>query len=253
MKKLFLIPIISGLIGHTFSYAVYPFDVRKFENNNPQPTPVAEIEEPALPPPKTPSLREVGMFQTPYFYIKALGGVDLVHAQKHDGIKPHFDTGYIVSGTLGYHWHYGFALEAEYAYRRNSLDSLWYYGLPFDVSGDYWSSSCMANLLWDFPSRHSKSFWGRLYPYMGAGVGYDFQRIRAHKSGFVWKEKGDGFAWQAIGGIRYLISPHFDIGIEYKFHKGPLDGVSINSIGLSLSYAFGYKKHLKVVASDENK
>lgn len=191
------------------------------------------------------------LFQNPYYYIKGLGGANFVHAQKHDGVKPDFDTGYIVSGTFGYHWRYGFALEAEYAYRKNSLDSLWYYGLNFDVPGDYWSSSCMANLLWDFPFRHSRSFWGRLYPYVGTGIGYDFQRIRAHEDGFVWKDKHEGFAWQAIAGIRYLVSPHVDIGIEYKFHKGPLEGVSINSIGLSLAYAFGYKKHQKVKTNEK--
>src|ERR1700728_4761020 len=59
--------------------------------------------------------------ETPPFYGEFFGGANFIESSKRRHVKADFDTGYILSGSIGYRWCYGLRLEFEYAYRRNNL------------------------------------------------------------------------------------------------------------------------------------
>lgn len=98
----------------------------------------------------------------------------------------------------------------------------------------------MANLLWDLPlSSWGCEFWN-IQPFIGAGIGDDFQRMHASNSRIVFKQKWNHFSWQAMAGLAYPIFRNTEITLEYKFHQG---GHFYNhSIGVGLVYKFGFLK-----------
>lgn len=173
------------------------------------------------------------------FYAGFFGGANFLQTQKQDGIKYDYQTGYVLSGSLGYLWCYGLRLEAEYAYRRNSLNKVHFFGRSFRIHGHFQSSSYMANLLWDLPLE----MWGcqcwRLRPFIGGGIGYDIQRINTHNEGLVFKETKRDFAWQVIAGLEYPLFCNTDISLEYKFHKGGFNHIYNHSLGIGIDCKFG--------------
>jgi opacity protein-like surface antigen len=173
------------------------------------------------------------------FYAEVFGGANFLQTEKRHGVKSDFDTGYIVSGSLGYRWCYGFRLEAEYAYRRNTFRKLHFYGEDFRTHGHFQSSSYMGNLIWDLPL----SDWGcgcwDLQPFIGGGVGYDYQLVRAHEDDFNVKLRKKHFSWQVIAGIFYPIFCNTNISVEYKYHQGGFRHLYCHSVGVGLTYNFG--------------
>lgn len=191
----------------------------------------------------------MGLFQAPLahandepssFYAQLFAGPNFVQTRKCSGIRPHFHEGYIVSGALGYHWCYGLSLEAEYAFRRNTLSSLNYYEQSFRIPGHFQSSSYMANVLWDLPKYRLWSCFGRLRPFLGVGIGYDVQQIHAHQNDFSWRRDKKGFAWQLLAGISYPLACQTEIELLYKFHKGPLHRIYNHSLGIGISWSYKY-------------
>ena len=103
------------------------------------------------------------------FYAKFFSGVNFLQNSRTDGNKSTFKAGYIIAGSLGYWWSCGLRLEAEYAFRRNSIKKIDFYIEGFSNNGHFQTSSYMANLLWDLPL----SSWGcafrNIQPFIGAG------------------------------------------------------------------------------------
>jgi opacity protein-like surface antigen len=174
------------------------------------------------------------------FYAEILGGANFLQTETKGGIKSHYQTGYIVSGSLGYRWCYGLRGEAEYAFRRNCLKKAHFFERSFSIGGHFQSSSYMANVLWDLPlSDWGCDFWG-IRPFIGGGIGYDFQQIRASSRGLSFKENKKNFAWQVIAGLGYPIFCNTDISLEYKFHKGGFKHLYNHSLGVGLTYNFDF-------------
>lgn len=178
-------------------------------------------------------------YDSDYFYAQVSGGANFIKIEKEHGIKPHLRTGYVVSGALGYHWHRGLSLEAEYAYRRSSQSSFWYYGQSFRIPGHFWSSSYMANALLDLPLCDLWPVFERFLPFLGGGVGYDVQHLQAHAHEFVWRRSDKGFAWQLIAGLSYEMMYNTAFGLVYKFHKGPISAIDNHSLEVGFTYKFG--------------
>jgi opacity protein-like surface antigen len=173
-------------------------------------------------------------------YAKVFGGANFLQTKKRDWIKTDYNTGYIVSGSIGYYWRYGFHLEAEYAYRRNCLRRGHFFDRSFKLSGHFQSSSYMANLIWDLPiSRLSCCRCWKIYPIVGGGVGYDFQQIRSENRKIVVRRNSKRFAWQIIAGLGYPIFCNTDLSLEYRFHKGGFKHIYSHSVGVGLTYSFG--------------
>ena len=174
------------------------------------------------------------------FYAEIFGGANFLETEKSGGIKYDYQTGYIVSGSLGYRVCYGLRLEAEYAYRRNLLRKVNFFGRSFSMHGHFQSSSYMANLLWDLPlSRWGCEFW-KIRPFIGGGIGYDFQQIKAHHAGFTYKDSKKHFAWQVMAGLGYPLFCNTDISLEYKYHQAGFTHIHNHSLGVGLTYKFGF-------------
>ncbi len=173
------------------------------------------------------------------FYAEILGGANFLQTDASGGIKYKYQTGYIVSGSLGYRWRYGLRLEGEYAFRKDSLNKVHFFGRSFSMHGHFQSSSYLANLLWDLPlSNWGCNCWGT-QPFIGCGIGYDCQQLRAHNEAFVVSGNKKHFAWQVIAGLSHPCFCNTDISLEYKFHKGGFSHIYNHSIGVGLTYNFG--------------
>lgn len=179
-------------------------------------------------------------------YAKLSAGVNCLQTESKQGIKPSFHPGYIVSGAAGYQWCYGLNVEAEYAFRRNSMRKIHYFGQDFKIPGSFQSSSYMANLLWDFSP--CNCFFESFQPFLGGGIGYDVQEFHATQDGFRTNQNKKGFAWQLMAGLNYPLFSCIGIALEYKFHKGPLNNIFSHAFGVSFTYKFGcdcYKEDMQ--------
>lgn len=165
------------------------------------------------------------------FYAKIFGGANFLQNTTITGNKSKYDTGYIIAGSLGYHWCYGLRLEGEYAYRRNSIKKIHFFGEGSSNRGRFQTSSCMANLLWDLP------LWD-IRPFIGAGIGYDFQRMHSSNSRIIFSQKWNHFAWQLMAGLAYPIFCNTEITLEYEFHQGGCHFRN-HSVGVGFLYKFG--------------
>lgn len=172
------------------------------------------------------------------FYAKIFGGANFLQDTTIEENKFKYDTGYIIAGSLGYSWCYGLSLEAEYAFRRNSIKKIHFFGQGHSKHGHFQTSSYMANLLWDVPLFSWGCLFWDIHPFIGAGIGYDFQRIHSSNSRIVFHQKWHHFSWQAMAGLAYPIFCNTDITLEYKFHQGGSHFCN-HAIGVGLVYKFG--------------
>ncbi len=171
------------------------------------------------------------------FYARILGGGNFLRHTSVDGNRADYQTGYVFAGSLGYCWRrYGLRLEGEYAFRRNNIHKMHFYPEGTSREGRFQTSSYMANLLWDFPC----TFW-KIRPFVGAGMGYDFEQMKASSSRIDFRQTWKNFSWQVMAGLAYPIFCNTDLTVEYQFHQGGPHFYN-NAIGIGLTYKFGYMK-----------
>ena len=153
--------------------------------------------------------------------------VDLAADADH---KTGFDTDLIAGYDLGM-----VRIEGELGWKRakhkdysgtGTIYSVYYqdtYDIDGTVEADGETSvvSAMVNVLLDFGNEDGLSF------YVGGGAGWSRTKFRFDTSdtqtivdnvGFSLKESG--FAWQAIAGVRYAVSPNIDLGLKYRYFRG---------------------------------
>lgn len=173
-------------------------------------------------------------------YAKAFGGANFLQNTSIDRNRTSYETGYIVAGSLGCSWGCGLRLEGQYAYRRNDIKKIHFYGQCCSKQGHFQTSSYMANLLWDLPASSWNACWD-VQPFVGAGVGYDFQQLHSTNCRVVFNQKWDHFAWQVIAGLAYPICHNTKLTLEYTFHQGDCH-FNNHSVGLGLVYKFDLKR-----------
>ena len=175
------------------------------------------------------------------FYAKFFSGANFLPNTTIDENKCSYQTGYILSGSLGYFFCYGLHVEAEYAYRNNAISKIDFYGQGSSDDGNFQTSSAMANLLWDLPlCSWGYRFWN-IRPFFGTGVGCDWQQMDALSSRIDFQQKWTHFSWQLMTGLAFPIFRNAEITLEYKFHQG--GGHFYNqSVGIGLVYKFGFLK-----------
>lgn len=172
------------------------------------------------------------------FYVKISTGANFLQNITIDRNKSTYQTGYLISSYLGYCWHYGIRIEGEYAYRRNALRKIHFFGEESSKHGHFQTSSWMANLLWDLPlSSWGCAFWN-IQPFIGAGVGYDVQRMHASNPRIVFNQRWNRFSWQLMTGLNYPIFCNTDLSLEYKFHQGSCHFYN-HSVGFGVRVKFG--------------
>lgn len=175
-----------------------------------------------------------GSFENGELYSEIFGAAEFLQTSRHDGVKPRFHPGILASASLGYSYCSGFRLEAEYAYRRASVRRVYIDGGYFSAHGHLLSQSIMANGFYEFDC----SFWN-IRPFVGAGIGYDFQRVHGDRGQFSFSEHKNGFAWQVMGGLAYRFCTNVDLTLEYRFHKGPIRNICNHAIGFGAIFKFG--------------
>lgn len=175
------------------------------------------------------------------FYAKFLSGVNFLQNTTINDNRARYQTGYIIAGSLGYCWHYGLRLEAEYAYRRNTIRKIDFFVEGSSKRGHFQTSSYMVNLLWDVPlSLWGCNFWN-IQPFIGAGIGYDFQRMHASNSRIIFNQKWKEFSWQMMAGLAYPIFCNTEMTLEYQYHQG--GHFHHHTLGVGLLYKFGFLKY----------
>ena len=176
------------------------------------------------------------------FYAKVLGGANFLQNSTTNGNKATYEPGYVFAGSLGYCWrYYGLRLEGEYAFRRNAIDKINFVTQGSSSHGRFQTSSYMANMLWDMPlCSWGCKFWN-IKPFVGAGIGYDFQQMRASNSLIIFRQTWHHISWQVMAGLAYKIFRNTDITLEYQFHQGS-SNFNNHAVGVGLVYKFGFMK-----------
>lgn len=112
------------------------------------------------------------------------------------------DTGWSISGSVGWASAGGWRFEGEVGYRTNELS------LPhFTRSGDVGQFTVMANVLYDIPVASSLSLS------LGGGLGAGIVTI-SHN---VLEEDQSMFAWQLIGGLNWSVSADTELTLTYRY------------------------------------
>ncbi|MFL6854777.1 MAG: outer membrane protein, partial [Sphingomicrobium sp.] len=144
-----------------------------------------------------------------------------------------FDNAFDLDSKMGYElgiyggYDFGmFRLEGEVAWKHAKLDDfsvdtplldainnfsdLDLVDEDFDIDDNVGALAFMVNALVDFGDDDGFSFQ--------AGVGAGWAKVK------MFDEKDGAFAWQAILGVNYAISPNIDLGLRYKyFSTGKVD------------------------------
>lgn len=188
------------------------------------------------------------------FYIGAFGGANFISTSRDcrggDYSRRRFDTGYVVTGSIGYRWCHNVRFEFEYGYRNNKVrhrrdgsESL-AADAGCDSSGkrnrNFYQNAYMFNGFYDISFCND---WC-LKPYVGAGIGYAQTRNGRHErysgDGYSYNRNNrrNGFAWQIIAGLAYPICDEVDLSLEYRFFKSRERNLYNNDIGVGLKYYF---------------
>jgi len=167
------------------------------------------------------------------FYAGAAAGVDFmpdrglsidatVGTQKFSfPTTSKWKTGWGVTFSAGYAWDLGLRTELEYSFREQKIAT-------FDQnpwSGTQWDNSLMANVIYDIPTGIA------LQPYIGAGIGGAHvswgDNFRPTGTSIIYDGSGVKFAWQAIVGAEYAVTPRLTATLDFRV-KGS-DGYSFPS------------------------
>jgi opacity protein-like surface antigen len=164
----------------------------------------------------------VGVAQAQTFYLGAEGGWTVLNDQTSTATgfpsaKSRFDSGFAAGARVGYEmgpWRF----EEEYTYRRNGLDRITAAGFtPAGTKGERQSHAIMTNVLYDI-NLAALGLGPALpvTPHIGAGVGAVNISDRAFAPGLgrFFDDDDWQFGYQAIGGIRYNISPNLAFDLD---------------------------------------
>jgi len=184
------------------------------------------------------------------WYFSGEGGLSFLESAHNSGGGIDFNTsaanpGFDLGAALGRELGNGFRAEGELAYRRINLDRVTgVAGVASGPAGGAASAlSVMGNGYYDFQTATP------IKPYVGLGAG--FARVNFDKAtvnGAPLVDDGDvEFAYQAIGGVGYDVSPTGTVFTQYR-HFATLDptftaasGQSFNSQFADSSVELGYR------------
>ena len=139
------------------------------------------------------------------------------------------DTGFVVGAAVGMHmdnWLNGLRAEFEASYRRNKVHGVWTEESgsssgPFE--GRESTFAMMANVWYDI------NIGSKLVPYVGGGVGaataqnsgviIDVSRIPFVDANF--DNRYFGMAWQLGAGVHYEFMHGANVGLGYRYFRGP--------------------------------
>jgi len=141
---------------------------------------------------------------------------------KQDGTtgEASYGAGQIVGLGVGKKLTPNWAVEAEFFFRSNDLDSVNAGSLSGSTDGDFYSSNLMFNGIYTFTLADGSGLWGKFTPFVGVGLGFlEEVDIDARIAG-VDQDYGDTwvFAAQAFAGVSYAVSEHWSVYVETRYH-----------------------------------
>jgi OOP family OmpA-OmpF porin len=187
------------------------------------------------------------------WYFSAFGGANWLDDTSFDvdlggpgTVVNSYDVGYVVGGAVGYDFGQamgplGLRLEAELSYRSNDVDTHTIVGVG-QTDGAIGSTSALAgmgNILFDLNTGSPFSIYG------GGGVGVANVEFDGHGpgAGAIMNDDDTVFAWQAIAGIGYEISPGWVFDVQYRyFNAGDVSLTSLANSG-AVSSSTDYESH----------
>ena len=177
------------------------------------------------------------------FYLGGEAGWSVLEDESNrpSGVGPigsRFDSGFAAGARAGYEmapWRF----EAEYLYHSNDLNHMTAAGVPVaGVSGNRSSHAVMANVLYDF------NLGWPVVPHIGVGVGAVdvMDNAKAAGVGQVFNDDQWSFGYQAIGGIRYNVTPAVAFDLDYRYLATPDLTFKVPSVP-GATYKSGYHTH----------
>lgn len=149
-----------------------------------------------------------------------------------------YDPGFAAGARIGYEmgrWRF----EAEYAYRRNALrDARLGRAEIAGIRGIRQSHAIMTNVLYDFDIGRPVS------PHVGAGIGAVdvVDEARVNRRGRLLDDDDWRFGYQAIGGVRYMVSPKIAFDLDYRYLA--TTGATFSAAAApAVRYSSGYADH----------
>ena len=161
-----------------------------------------------------------------------------------------FETGWAALGTVGYGWN-AVRIELELGYRANDIERFFNGKQRSSTVGEFNEFSQMLNVVYDW---HASE---RISLSLGAGAGGDdilYENGATH--GFVIDDSDWVFAWQALAGVNYSLTPNMDLFLAYRYfnatepqftelslasapHDDTYDDVTKHTATVGLRYHFG--------------
>jgi opacity protein-like surface antigen len=183
------------------------------------------------------------------WYFSAFGGANWLDKTSFDigvPVRNSYDTGYVVGGAVGYDFGQamgpmGMRIEGEVSYRNNSVKSHVVDGVRVSGSDAFGETSAlagMANILFDLNTGMPFSIYG------GGGIGaanVEFDGHGVTGNGVVMDDDQTVFAWQAIAGMGYEITPNMVLDLQYRYFNA--SSVSLTDESGLFSSSTDYKSH----------
>lgn len=139
-------------------------------------------------------------------YVSAGVGTNIQNSSNSSNGKVHTRPSISGDAALGYGFGNGFRIQVDNNFDRNTLHKVG----NDRVTGNVLTYGPMVDAIYDF------NVGLPLYPYVGAGVGYQWQHLRSSK--FTNGTEGS-FAYKVIGGVSYPVKavPGLALTAEYDF------------------------------------
>lgn len=129
--------------------------------------------------------------------------------------KVEMDLGFAGILSAGWQFDNGVRLQGEFAGRFNNVNDITGTGASAPIDGDVNVYSLMADFIYGIPTGT------KFTPYVGAGAG--LARVDVNSLGTVLTSTIDDndtvFAYQAIAGVEYAISPNLFAGLDYRYFR----------------------------------
>jgi outer membrane protein W len=154
-------------------------------------------------------------------------------------VKIELDTGWTVSGAVGYNVNPNIALELELTYLTADFDSGTAGGITVPINGDLSSLLTMVN------ANFHPNPGGGIDPYVGAGIGMAFSEIKVDSIGGVpinSKDSSDDLALQGTAGVNMALGGG-KLGAQYRYiwtDTGGSGSDDITGHALTLHYIFSF-------------
>ncbi|MGH8247899.1 MAG: porin family protein [Gammaproteobacteria bacterium] len=172
----------------------------------------------------------------PGLYFSADAGANWAQdADIESGGALETDIGFRFSAGVGYNLNKNWGVEFDTGWVWNSIDKLGGSSLSGDSSFSH--IPFMVNVVYRYP------IGAKFETYIGGGAGGVYSILNIDEPGGSDDDGDVVFGWQAIAGVRYLLSETMSVGVGYKYlgtTEGEYDigGGSINIDGVH-NHSFG--------------